>query len=442
MVVPSNSSEQNQLVYGIKVSSVGPGKVTGQDVVHDPTNMDLAMKLHYLRAVYYFSSQVFEGLTVPRIKEPMFTWLNEYYYACGRFRRSESGRPYIKCNDCGVRFIEAHCAKTLDEWLEMEKEDGGLTKLLLYHQLIGPELQFSPLVYLQITWFKCGGGSVGLSWAHVLGDAVSASDFMKALGHYMASSRPAQPLKFAQLDTKLGKTTNPTSQAEDPLSVKRVGPVGDNWIATTNCKMEVFSLHLSAPQLSHLQSKVCGIAGTNSIPPFESVCALIWKSVAKIRDGPEPKVVTICRNDSHGDASGVSSNGQMVSVVEADCSVTEASPKKLAELMTKGAVDERPKIEEAMERDQGLSDFIVYGANLTFVDLGAADFHGLELRGEKPVHVNCMIDGIGNEGVVLVLPLEPRDGGKGSGGKVVTLIVPESHALELKSELKREFSIA
>ncbi|KAF3666916.1 Global transcription factor group [Capsicum annuum] len=65
----------------------------------------------------------------------------------GRFRRAESGRPYIKCNDCGARFIEAQCDKTLEEWLEMK--DAPLEKLLASNQVLGPELAFSPPILIQ-----------------------------------------------------------------------------------------------------------------------------------------------------------------------------------------------------------------------------------------------------------------------------------------------------
>lgn len=143
-----SSKEAGGLIYNIKLSSVGPGKCTGQDVVYEPNDMDLAMKLHYLRGIYYFPSQAFEGLTIRKIKEPLFTWLNYFPITCGRFRRSESGRPSIKCNDCGVRFVEAQCDKSLDEWLETK--DAALEKLLVPDKIIGPELAFSPLVFLQV----------------------------------------------------------------------------------------------------------------------------------------------------------------------------------------------------------------------------------------------------------------------------------------------------
>ncbi|KAL6960173.1 hypothetical protein U1Q18_047003 [Sarracenia purpurea var. burkii] len=147
---PAPLKEEN-LFYDVKISSVMPGKVTGPDVVHEPTSMELAMKLHYLRGVYYFRSKAGGGLpsvSAVAMRKPMFAWLDQFTAACGRLRRSESGRPYIKCNDCGVRLVEARCSKTLDEWLET-KED-ALEKLLVPSQVIGPELQFSPMVLLQV----------------------------------------------------------------------------------------------------------------------------------------------------------------------------------------------------------------------------------------------------------------------------------------------------
>lgn len=144
MVFPQEESP----VHDIRLSSVGPGRVSGTDVFHYPDGLDLAMKLHYLRVVYFFESEAAQGVSIMKIKETMFPWFNHYFITCGRFRRSESGRPFIKCNDCGARFIEAKCEKTLDEWLEME--DWPLQKLLVSHQVIGPELSFCPPILLQV----------------------------------------------------------------------------------------------------------------------------------------------------------------------------------------------------------------------------------------------------------------------------------------------------
>ncbi|CDP11175.1 unnamed protein product [Coffea canephora] len=433
-MVSSKEGKSGGLIYNMKLSSVGPGRYTGQDIVHEPNDMDLAMKLHYLKGVYYFPSQAFDGLTIRKIKEPLFIWFNHFYITCGRFRRSEeSGRPVIKCNDCGARFIEAQCDKTLDEWLEMKKHDPALEKLLVSDKIVGPELGFSPLVFLQYTKFKCGGMAVGLSWTHVLGDAFSAAEFMNVLGRVLAGEEPQRLLNTAQSLNKNQDAGSPKSVMEDPLSVKRVGPVEDKWITVNTCNMGTFSFHVTPTELSDIQSKISGKYGPK-IAPFESLCAVIWKCVAKIRHGNEPKVVTICKKDSRNKGDGRLSNSQMISVVKADFAIAKASHEELAAMIKNQAIDERKKIEEAMERDQGLADFEVYGANLTFVNYEDANFHGFEYNGTKQVGVSYWIDGVGDEGAVLVLP-GPNDGGF---GRIVRVILPENEIVELR----REWSIA
>ncbi|KAI3459701.1 hypothetical protein Pfo_016364 [Paulownia fortunei] len=429
-----SSPMEEGLIYNIKLSSVGPGNVTGSDLIFEPGNMDLAMKLHYLRGIYYFGSQAFEGLTTLVIKEPMFKWLNQYPMTCGRFRRSESGRAYIKCNDCGVRFIEAKCDKTLDEWLEMK--DATLEKLLCSNQFIGPELSFSPLVYIQLTKFKCGGMAVGLSWAHVLGDTFFAAEYMNTLGRVVAGFGPERPINMAHTPTKPTKCNRLPNVMEVPLSIKRVGPVGDNWVNVTKCKMEAFSFNVTPIQLSHLQSKLNG-NGTD-FPPFEVLSALIWQCIAKIRgEELEQRVVTICNRSELNKTYGNLRNTQVVSVVKADFPIVDAKPSELATLVKNEALDESKNIEEAVERDQGMPDFIIYGANLTFVNLEEANVYDFEYRGQKPVSVSYRIDGVGEKGAVLVL-LGPKEGGKNSRGRSLTVILPENEVIGLKSELKRE----
>lgn len=126
--------------------------------------------------------------------------------------------------------------------------------------------------------------------------------------------------------------------------------------------------------------------------------------------------------------------------MKADFSVIESDLTKLASLLMNQAVDERDKIADAMERENGLSDFVVYGANLTFVNLENAKFYDLKVNGENPINVSYIIDGIGEEGVVLVLPRPKATDKYASEGRVVTIILPENQVSEVKFELGKEFS--
>ncbi|KAL8214259.1 hypothetical protein R6Q57_003708 [Mikania cordata] len=227
------SSEEQNSIYDIKISTVSAGLISGHNVIQELTTMDLAMKLHYLRFVYYFNTPTFDGLTILKIKETMFNWLNHAYIPCGRLRRADS-------------------------------VDDSRHKLLVPNQVLGPDLAFSPLVlihlpnfegcFMQLTDFKCGGKSVGISWSHVLGDVFSAVGFINLWAQEMEGHYPTQPLTMAQQRNHTFDFQSPNqSPIADPMSTKRVGPVGDLWSTSNHSKMEPFFFHISSSELTRLQ---------------------------------------------------------------------------------------------------------------------------------------------------------------------------------------------
>ena len=149
-------------VHGHRLSTVVPSSVTGE-VDYALADADLAFKLHYLRGAYYYPpGDVARGLTTKVLKDPMFPWLDDYFPVAGRVRRAEEGapapaggqpeaaarRPYIKCNDCGVRIVEAKCDRDMADWLRDDAPDR--VRQLCYDKVLGPELFFSPLLYVQV----------------------------------------------------------------------------------------------------------------------------------------------------------------------------------------------------------------------------------------------------------------------------------------------------
>ncbi|KAH7848251.1 hypothetical protein Vadar_000115 [Vaccinium darrowii] len=428
------------LVHDLKLSSVVPSMPTGGDKIHQLTNTDLAMKLHYIKALYFFDRNSVQGMDISTLKKPLFHSLDHYTAASGRLRRSEDGRPFIKCNDSGLRIVEASCTEnTLEEWLKAMKDRYEINDQLFYPHALGPDLGFSPLIYVQFTWFKCGGLSVGLSWAHVLGDAFAASAFINMWGHIMAGQLPPQPLKMPNT----GKCQfPPNSNAEKPFSLKRVDPVGDYWLVANSCQMGTLSLHFTAKKLDHIVSKACGLNQIAKHKYFHFLAALVWKSLAKIRGESEPRVVTICNSDPRNQGNEVSRNGQVIGTVEADFEIAKADLLELAKLIAEKTVDERSLIDEWVERENGISDFILYGSNLTFVNLEEVEIYGLQIKGQKPVFANYSAGGIGDEGVVLVVPApENGRGGDCGDGRVVTAILPKDQSLQLKNELRNDWGV-
>ncbi|XP_019174431.1 PREDICTED: protein ECERIFERUM 1 [Ipomoea nil] len=434
------SPDVENIVYDHRLSSVVPATITGEGRVLNLTNADLAMKLHYLRGVYLFRSEAVDGLNTGDLKSPMFRMLEDFYPAAGRIRTSpEDGRPFVKCNDSGVRIVEAKCSKTIDEWLDMS-DQSEYDHLLHHDQVLGPDLGFSPLVFIQITWFKCGGLSIGISWAHVLGDAFSLSDFLNKYGPAMAGRRDLPPKHPHMPTADNHNSPKPRTQKLFPFSLGSVGPVGDHWKLTNTCKMATQSYHITDKQLNALIFKVSGLKQSAKVKPFEAISALFWKSLAKVKEGSGLETVTIVKNGFHSRGNGLlpCRNGQVISAVKAEMRVSEADVLELANLIGEKAVDETGIIDETMEEENGKSaDFFVYGANLTFVNLEEVKIYGFDMKGQKPIFANYTIGGVGDEGAVLVLPGPENLKGK-EGGRIVNVILPEHLLGKLKNEISKE----
>lgn len=134
-----------------RISTVVPATPRGeQNSAYQLNYMDLVVKLHYIRSVYFFNSESVQGFTMSELKKPMFPLLDPYSHVSGRIRRSETGRPFIKCNDAGVRIAESHCDRTLQEWF---RENGNAVHGLVHDHVLGPDLAFSPLVFVKVRTF-------------------------------------------------------------------------------------------------------------------------------------------------------------------------------------------------------------------------------------------------------------------------------------------------
>lgn len=190
--------------------------------------------------------------------------------------------------------------------------------------------------------------------------------------------------------------------------------------------------------MDNLQTKIWG-PNVEQTPPFESLCAIIWRCMGTVRVGSKPTTVTVCRPNPYYKGNDIIGNNQLICKVEAgiECSIADTDLSVLASLLADQGIDQKDQIEEAMEKDQGVTDFFVYGANLTFLDLEDVSIYDLQLKGQKPKFVYSTLQGVGDEGVVLVMPWSKVSTENGFvDGKFVTIVLPEDEIVKLKSELK------
>lgn len=255
-------------------------------------------------------------------------------------------------------------------------------------------------------------------------------------GQLLSEKQPHKSFHLQNVQTLKDRQTIAQEPAiPQPLSFKQVESVGDCWQIISACKMATEYFHLSESKLKCLQSDK-----PRKISDFEIISALLWYCLAKVRRGKEPKLISICRNEPSGKRSGALGNEQKISTVISDLSPAKVDFSELAILISKCKVDESKLVEDISEGNIGAQDFIVYGTNLTFVDMKGVDFQ-LELKGLKHTLVDYSIDGVGNEGTVLVFQGPQITDDSRTKEATVVLILPEDQILKLREVLKIEFDI-
>ncbi|KAI9125947.1 hypothetical protein K1719_003365 [Acacia pycnantha] len=193
----------------------------------------------------------------------------------------------------------------------------------------------------------------------------------------------------------------PPSFSDKLISVKRFVDVGDRWLVAFHGNVKTHCFRLTPKQLDHLVTTIITSAPTSY---FVILSAIVWKCLSHIRGNASGlNAVTICINGSKRKEDELPINGLVFSKVEADFAVEKSDVSELATLIGEKKVMENDILEKMVEEDEGEGDFVVYGANLTFVDLEGAEFYDVKLNGQKTILVNCTFHGVADEGVVSVL---------------------------------------
>ncbi|GKV10806.1 hypothetical protein SLEP1_g22118 [Rubroshorea leprosula] len=132
--------------------------------------------------LYYRKEEDGSGwLVAGWIKESLGKALLEQPMLGGRLRRGENGEGGLEIvsNDSGIRLVEAQIAMNLSEFLELKEREEAEAELVFWKEIEEQNPEFSPLFYVQVTNFRCGGYSVGISCSILLTDLLLGANFLK-----------------------------------------------------------------------------------------------------------------------------------------------------------------------------------------------------------------------------------------------------------------------
>ncbi|KAK2986513.1 hypothetical protein RJ640_021388 [Escallonia rubra] len=249
------------------------------------SNVDLVVPNFHTPSVYFYRPTGSPSFFDPKVlKDALGRALVPFYPMAGRLSRDEDGRIEIDCNGEGVLFVEALSDGVVDDF-------GDFAPTLELRQLI-PAVDYSqgistyPLLVLQVTYFKCGGVSLGVGMQHHVADGASGLHFINTWSD-MARGLDLTIPPF--IDRTLLRARDPPQPAFDHIEYQPA-PAMKASLGTTNTESvpdtAVSIFKLTRDQLNALKAKSKEDGNTVGYSSYEMLAGHVWRSVCKARGLP------------------------------------------------------------------------------------------------------------------------------------------------------------
>ncbi|XP_010500344.1 PREDICTED: shikimate O-hydroxycinnamoyltransferase-like [Camelina sativa] len=247
------------------------------------SHVDLIIAKYHTPSVYFYRPTGASNFFDPQVlKDALSKALVPFYPMAGRLKKDDDGRIEIDCNDAGVLFVVADTLSVIDDL-------GDFAPSLTLRQLI-PDVDYSvgvhtlPLLVVQVTFFKCGGASLGVGMQHHVADGFSGLHFINAWSD-MARGLDLTIPPF--IDRTLLRARDPPQPAFDHVEYQpspsiripssKPGP-DDNTVS-------IFKI--SRDLLLALKGKSKQDGNTVSYSSYEVLAGHVWRSVCKARGLPD-----------------------------------------------------------------------------------------------------------------------------------------------------------
>ncbi|CAB4303534.1 unnamed protein product [Prunus armeniaca] len=251
------------------------------------SNVDLVIPSIHTPSVYFYrpnqngaSSNFFDPAV---LKLALSKALVPFYPMAGRLKRDEDGRIEIDCNGEGVLFVEAETSSVIDDF-------GDFAPTLELRRLI-PAVDYSAgissyaLLVLQVTYFKCGGVSLGVGMQHHAADGFSGLHFVNTWSD-MARGLDLTLPPF--IDRTLLRARDPPQPAFHHIEYQPAPPLKTPLQNTKpgadSTTVSIF--RLTREQLNILKAKSKEAGNTISYSSYEMMAGHIWRCVCKARELP------------------------------------------------------------------------------------------------------------------------------------------------------------
>ncbi|KAK1259790.1 hypothetical protein QJS04_geneDACA005564 [Acorus gramineus] len=419
----------------VSTKPVQPGKF-----IH-PSVLDRTVESNILHLIFYyhFPPPAAPGELTRKLRESLSTVLTAYPAVTGRLQRDSEGHWMIKCNDAGVRMVEATAKGSVEEWLSCVDREEELR--LVHWEDMFQNPCFWSTFYVQLTEFEGGGLAIGLSCTHLLADVACATMLVRAWADTTFLGKMLCPPYFHALPprriTDSQDSATGRRESSDAL-IEHYKSAIDNIVTPSeaNGRFATLAFGFDDESIRRCTAHQAQWAMT----PFEVLAGLFWVCVGRARGkptGPEEMLVCVDSRDPLGLHRGFFGNAMVFSPARCNGPMTvEAASKAVHEAAGRVGREAVVDLVEWLTSngcDPGCGPPVFYGPGLVCADWAGLGWYGAVFEaGKRPARVSCYIGPVIGEGQILILPSPER--GDVSMGRVVMVTLPKNQASRLCEE--------
>ncbi|KAL2525491.1 HXXXD-type acyl-transferase family protein [Abeliophyllum distichum] len=421
----------------ISTKPVQPGKFCALSA------LDRLMEHNYLHVVFYYQSTMERnpGELTKKLRETVAEMLSAFPIITGRLFKTPEGHWTIKCNDAGMRMVEARAKGSVEKWLQ--NLDRGKELQLVHWEEMFHKPYFWSTFYVKVTEFEEGGIAIGLSCTHLLSDPPCATMLIKAWADMTLGGKMITPPLFHPLPGRRPGNTNTNHEPYMELIdhyksfIEKPAPV-------FNTKQVTILLAFDDEMVKRCITRIAPIESNRT--PFEALAALFWVVVSKVKGtkgGLTNMSICLDMRNVLGLDRGFFGNCMVYNKVNGEgieghelCKAANAIKEVVGKMDADGIMDLIEWLKERNYQDlPWMNGYDLICVNLEAVDSYSAIFED----NARPLRVSYYIEPAVGEGQILILP--PPVGGRNTFGRVVMITLPEDEVNKLLEDaLIQEFS--
>ncbi|KAK8690642.1 hypothetical protein V6N13_074173 [Hibiscus sabdariffa] len=232
-----------------------------------------------MRTIYFFKSQSKGNEdAVEVVKNGLSKILVHHYPLAGRLTISTEGKLIVDCTGEGAVFVKAEADCGLDEMGDISKPDPNILGKLVYEIPGAQNLLQIPLLVIQVTKFKCGAFSIGMSMNHCMLDGIAAMEFVNGWGEVTRGF----PLKTPPvLDRALLKPRNPPLIEFEHHEFDEIEDVSNTNTLYEEEELVYKSFLFDSDKLGQLKAEATDDGALSGCTTFEVLAGFVWRARCK-----------------------------------------------------------------------------------------------------------------------------------------------------------------